>query len=110
MYYDVPHGFAVALSLAGVAEINRGHFPNDSELFGLFDMWGGIREWLVETSRNIIKLDIINFNFEDLSIIVEEACANGRMSNNPCEISSDDVQKILSDSYNNLNANDIRRR
>lgn len=109
MHYGIPHGFAVALSLTGVAEINRGHFPNDSELFGLFDMCGGIHGWLDKTSRNIIKLDLINFNFEDLSIIAEEACASGRMSNNPCEISSDDVLKILNDSYNNLNANDIVR-
>lgn len=96
MYYGVPHGFAVALSLAGVADINRGHFPNDSELFGLFEEWGGIRGWLDSVCKGLIQLDIKNFNVENVSLISEEACGNGRLSNNPYNITPDDIMEILS--------------
>lgn len=108
MYYDVPHGFAVALSLAGVAEINRGHFPNDSELFGLFEEWGGIRGWLDFVCQDIVKLDIQGYHISDYSLIISDACGNGRMSNNPRDISPDYVRKMFSGDNNYLNSNNIK--
>lgn len=95
MYYGIPHGFAVALSLAGVAEINRGHFPNDSELFGIFEEWGGIRGWIDMVSNGIIRLTLEHLSCKDIRLISREACANGRITNNPTELGCEDIQQIL---------------
>jgi len=97
MYYGIPHGFAVALSLAGVAEINRGHFPNDSELFGLFEKWGGIRGWLNFVCHEITQLNMQYFPISDYSLVSNEACGAGRMENNPVILDREQVVNILSD-------------
>ena len=91
MYYGVPHGFAAALSLAGVAELNRGYFVNDEALFKLFDEWGGIQEWLDYVCEGVVLLRAEAFGVKDFEMVAEKACVNGRMGNNPRRI---DVQMV----------------
>ena len=108
MLYDIPHGFAVALTLEAVAKINRGNFPNDNELFKLFSMEVkgkytniesniGIMKWIDDTCEGIIDLRLSNFGItkEDIPHIVDRAFTGGRMDNNPVELDQDDVKKIL---------------
>lgn len=95
MYYGIPHGFAVALSLAGVAEINRGHFPNDSELFGIFEDWNGIRGWLNMVSYGIFTLTLNHLSVQDVIFVSKDACENGRITYNPCDLAPDDIQHVL---------------
>jgi len=95
MYYDVPHGFAVALSLPGVAEINRGHFPNDSELFWLFEKWGGIRGWLDSVCQGVVCLRAGSFGVKDLDLIAKTAVENSRSDNNPVKLIVDDILRLI---------------
>ena len=96
MYYGIPHGFAVALSLAGVAEINRGHFPNDSELFSIFEEWGGIQGWLDFVCKGIVHLNTLEFQITDFYLVSREACGAGRIGNNPVVLDEENVHNILS--------------
>ena len=97
MYYGVPHGFAVALSLAGVADMNKGHFPNDDELFALFETWGGIKEWLDYVCEAIVTLKADALGVKDMPMIADKAGGNGRMGNNPVNLSKEDVLSIIID-------------
>ena len=95
MYYGIPHGFAVALSLAGVAEINRGHFPNDSELFSIFEEWGGIQGWLDFVCKEIVCLRVGSFGVDDIDLIASSAVGNGRVENNPVVLFKSDIIQLL---------------
>lgn len=97
MLYGVPHGLAVALTLDAVAKINKGNFPNDKDLFSLFNEYNGINNWLDMVSKDIVTLKLSAFGIteNDIPIIVDNAFTDGRMDNNPVDLSKSDVRKIL---------------
>lgn len=95
MHYGIPHGFSVALSLAGVAELNRGSFPNDNELFALFEKQGGISGWLDSVCEGVVELNLKAFNVDDVMLIAESAFSKERMANNPRELEIEDVIRVI---------------
>ncbi|MCD8511799.1 MAG: phosphonoacetaldehyde reductase [Bacillus sp. (in: Bacteria)] len=97
MLYGVPHGIAVSLTLDPVAQINRGSFPNDNEIFELFHEFGGIKEWMKITTDGYIEMNLSSFGVtdKDIPIIVENAFTGGRMDNNPVDLTKEDVTNIL---------------
>lgn len=95
MLYNIPHGFAVALTLARVAEFNRGHFPNDDELYGVFSEYGGIDAWIDFVCEGVVLLRADAFGVKDIERVSKMACGNGRMGNNPVEIDVVDVEILL---------------
>lgn len=97
MLFDIPHGFAVALTLDPVSRFNRGHFPNDERLMNLFTGYGGISGWLKQVCSGVARLKLSAFGIteEDLPHIVKRAFNGGRMDNNPVELTPDNVAEIL---------------
>lgn len=97
MLYGVPHGLAAAMTLAQVAERNRGHFANDESLFALFAQYGGIQRWLDSTCTDVVSLRLSSFGIStnDIARLVERSFTGGRMDNNPVDLSKNDVQAIL---------------
>ena len=95
--HNIPHGLAASITLDPVGKINRGNFPNDEALFGLFEEYGGIMKWIDLTCEGFIKMRLSAFGIfeEDIQIIVENAFTGGRMDNNPVDLSEDDVSGIL---------------
>ena len=94
--YQVDHGFACALTLAQVAEINAGTVDLSS-LFGVFAPYGGLRQWLDYVCVDIVKLRLSDFGITESEIdsIVDHAFTGGRMDNNPVDLSRQDVKAIL---------------
>lgn len=101
MGYGIPHGFAATLTLAPVAERNRGHFPNDLQLYTLFEPWGGIGPWLDKVGAGVASLRLSAFGVgrDDLPLIASKAFTAGRMDNNPVILSEQDVVEILNSVY-----------
>mgnify|MGYP000952199027 CR=1 FL=1 len=97
MLHGIPHGFAAAITLEAVGKINRGNFPNDEQLFQLFNNYQGIMNWIDITCEGIIDLRLSSFGIkeEDIPVIVSNAFTGGRMDNNPVDLSIDDVTEIL---------------
>lgn len=97
MLYGVPHGLAVALTLDAVASYNKGHFPNDNELYSIFRNDGGIKAWIDAVSDGItpMRLSAFGIGEADLPHIVNNAFTGGRMDNNPVDLDKDDVLAIL---------------
>lgn len=99
MIHNIPHGLAVVLTLESVLNINTGHFNNDQELIELFSSYGGLRNWLRETTKGIVEMNLSYFGIEkeDISNIVDHAFTGGRMDNNPVDLTKEDVMKILAE-------------
>jgi len=97
MLYGVPHGLAASITLDAVGKINKGHFPNDDELFSLFEAYGDIRNWINITSQGVIEMRLSSFGMseKDIPIVVDKAFTGGRMDNNPVDLSRDDVARVL---------------
>ena len=97
MLYNVPHGLAASITLDPVGKINKGHFENDDVLFGLFDQYDGIGNWIDIVCEGVIEMRLSAFGMkeEDISIVVDKAFTGGRMDNNPVELYKDDVSRIL---------------
>lgn len=97
MIYGIPHGFAVAMTLDSVSKINKGSFPNNDELYNLLDKHGGAKNWIDLVCNEIVDLRLSAFGITelDIPIIADNAFTNGRMDNNPVNLSKDDVIEIL---------------
>lgn len=95
--YEVPHGLAVALTLDEVANINKGNFKNDVELFDLFKEFGSIKKWVDFVSEGIVNMRLSYFGIsrQDIPIIVNKSFTTGRMNNNPINLSKKDVGELL---------------
>lgn len=95
MLHNIPHGLAASITLAGVGEINKGHF--DNELFELFAPHGGIMAWIDNVSQGvqIMRLSAFGMSSDDIEAVVERAFTGGRMDNNPVDLSKKDVEEIL---------------
>ena len=97
MNYNIPHGTAVAMTLAQVAEYNTGVYPEEEELVTLFADYGGIRGYLEEVCKDIVSLHLCDYGIaeSDLKRIVEDSFTLGRMDNNPKEVSKESVEGFL---------------
>ena len=97
MHYGVPHGLAASITLEAVGRINKGHFPNDSELFGLFVKYGGIKNWIDTACKGVINLKLSSFGItaKDINSITDYAFTNGRMDNNSVFLRKENVKGIL---------------
>ncbi|NLK22336.1 MAG: phosphonoacetaldehyde reductase [Epulopiscium sp.] len=97
MLYNVPHGLAASITLDAVGKINKGHFANDDLLFGLFEQYGGIMNWIDSVCESVIEMRLSAFgiNERDIVLIIEKAFTGGRMDNNPVDLGKDDVEEIL---------------
>lgn len=101
MLYGVPHGLAVSLTLDAVAKINERHFPNDKELFNLFEEFGGIKNWIDFACDSFVNMKLSSFGIttNDIPIIVENSFTTGRMNNNPVDLTKEQVTQILESIY-----------
>lgn len=97
MFFDVPHGLAVALTIDEVGKINKGHFLNDDRLFNLFDKYNGIMNWIKMVSSGLVTMNLSYFGIKkaNIDLIIRNAFTKGRMDNNPVNLSQDDVKKML---------------
>ncbi len=95
--FQVPHGFAVALTMAEVARINEKAAKNYDELAAVFAPYGGIDGWLSSVCEDLIELRLGTFGIQkkDIASIVQYAFTAGRMDNNPVDLSKKDVAGIL---------------
>ncbi len=95
--YGVPHGIAAALTLNGVSIVNKGHFPNDDELFCLFEEYSGLEMWLKNTCDPYVTLSLGFYGIQkdDIDGIVAASFSSGRMDNNPVALGKDDIYKVL---------------
>lgn len=99
MKYGVEHGFACALTLAQVAEINKTKVPEISrmleEVFGCSE--NGLKMWLDDVCAEIQQLTLSSFGIRagDIPEIAKAAFTAGRMDNNPVDITQEQVIEIL---------------
>ena len=95
--HGVPHGFAAAMTLAAVAEINKEKTANYDELEAVFAPYGGLQKWMDAVCTGTVELRLHTFGISegDIENIVRYAFTAGRMDNNPVDLSELDVQEIL---------------
>jgi len=101
MRYQIPHGFAVALTLASVGRKNRAVVPEINRVFSIFDGECGFTDWMRTTCCTVQPLSLSAFGVPegDLPGIASEAFSNARMQNNPVELTQEDVLSILQEAY-----------
>lgn len=94
--YGVEHGLAAALTLAEVAKRNR-QAVELTLLDEIFEPFGGLRCWLDETCGNLVTLRLSAFGIPQsaLAQIVQRAFTQGRMNNNPVDLTPQDVEAVL---------------
>lgn len=97
MGYRVDHGLAAALTLDPVSKINLTVMPAIQELLDIFAEDGGLKAWMQKVSADIqpISLSAFHITKEDVDHIVEGAFTQGRMNNNPVDLSKEQVKEIL---------------
>jgi alcohol dehydrogenase class IV len=99
MRFGVEHGLACALSLAKVMEINLPMIIEADELMKALEVTSSeeLQTWLDDLSNEIVKLRLSTFGIckKDIPNLVNLSFTQGRMDNNPVEISSDDVRELL---------------
>lgn len=97
IFYGIPHGIAAAITLDAVGQINKGHFKNDSELYEIFNQFGGIKNWIniVADGVAVMRLSAFGITEKDIPLIVDNAFTVGRMDNNPVILSREDVKDII---------------
>ena len=94
--HGINHGFAVAMTLAEVANYNR-RKVDLSPLLLEFEPYGGMCAWLDGVCDGIVKLRLSGFGVSTSALdrIVEGAFTGGRMDNNPVDLTTRDVYDIL---------------
>lgn len=97
LLFGVPHGFAVALTVGAVLNINLGHFPNDQRLADLLNKHEGVESWIGRVCEDVVtmRLSAFGISANDLPVIVRNAFTAGRMDNNPVDLTEDDVMAVL---------------
>lgn len=103
LLYGIPHGFAVALTLAEVLKRNKDYIE-DYDLF--MDAWNAnsiddIDKWIYEVSKDIqtLKLSAFDVKVDEISDIIKLTFTGGRMDNNPIVFNEDEVSDILGNVY-----------
>lgn len=101
MKYQIPHGTAVAMTLAQVAERNHGSYEEEEELLALFAECGGIRAYLERVCGTEVSLRLRDYQItqEMIADIAHSSFTLGRMDNNPTELDAWEVAEILKATY-----------
>lgn len=101
MQYNVPHGFACAMTLAQLMEINRDKIVEYEGLLTALQVSSAeeFQAWLDSVVKPVTKLRLEHYGVEDIDSLVSSAFNKGRMGNNPVELSADDVRDILNKIY-----------
>ncbi len=103
LLYGIPHGYAVALTLAEVLKRNKDYIE-DYDLF--MDAWKAkslddIDCWITNVSAGIQTLKLSSFDVkeDEIADIIKLTFTGGRMDNNPIVFNEDEVKDILSNVY-----------
>lgn len=103
LLYNIPHGYAVALTLTEVMKRNQKHIP-DYEKF--LQAWKAetiedIEQWIQNITQDTqpLRLRAFNIKKEDIKDIVKLTFTGGRMDNNPIIFTEEEVQEILENVY-----------
>jgi len=101
MYYGIEHGFAAALTLVQVAELNESVVPEINRIYSVFGGKSEFRQWMEETTRPVLDLKLSTFGITeaDLDFIAEKTFTQGRMDNNPIVFTTAEVKDILLKAY-----------
>ena len=98
--FGMEHGFAAAVTLAQVADINN-EACGILEVLEVFSRYGGIQAWIDSTCEGVLPLRLKAFGIEmkDIDVIAANCFTAGRMDNNPVDLSVELVKKMLYDVY-----------
>ena len=101
MRYNVPHGLACAFSLDAVSQLNRPAMEDADMLFGVYEKYGGLKQWMNDVYKNVVSLRLRDYGIPLTGIeeIVNDAFTKGRMDNNPVDLTPDQVCRILCNVY-----------
>ena len=98
--FGIEHGFAAALSLPAVVNINE-KAVDCSALYEAIQPFENYRSLVDTFSAGIqpMRLSAFRISEQDLPIIAAESFTQGRMDNNPVDLTKNDVELILRDIY-----------
>lgn len=101
MDFGVIHGFAVAVTLTPVADMNEEVAPDISRIWDVFggrEMFGS---WLEGVCAGVqdLKLRDLGVPKEALRDLADRSITPGRMDNNPAALTADDVFEMLNKLY-----------
>ena len=98
--FGMEHGFAVAITLSEIANINR-EACDISEILDVFSSYGGIHAWIDYMCDGIVSLRLgaLGVNKQDIDRIAANSFSTCRMDNNPAELSINAVKRILRSVY-----------
>ena len=68
--FKIEHGFAVALTLYEILELNKNYIDDMYKIYNIFNEYNGIKEWLNLVCKDLIELKLSSFgvNVEDLTL------------------------------------------
>lgn len=99
LLYEIPHGYAVAITLFEVLKRNL-EYIEDLDLF--IEAWNveslnEISIWFEETTKDIQELKLSSFGVkeEEIDDIIKLTFTGGRMDNNPIIFDEKEVKQIL---------------
>jgi alcohol dehydrogenase class IV len=99
MKFGIEHGIACALTLSKVMEINLPKIDEANELLLSLKVENPkeLQDWIDNLASNIVRMRLSEFGIEpdDIDELVKLSFTQGRMDNNPVEITHDCVKKIL---------------
>lgn len=97
LLYDIEHGFAAALTLASIAKINLSVVKEINLIYNVFCDCDGFENWINSVTKEIQGLKLSDFGVkkEDIKEIAKKTFTQGRMDNNPVNLSEDDVVNLL---------------
>lgn len=97
MDYHIPHGIAVALTLAETAKKNSGLYEAENELMDIFAEYGGISGFLESPCfhKTSFKLRDYGVLREDIKGLAQKSFTLGRMDNNPAALSGKEAEELL---------------
>lgn len=100
MSYDIPHGTAVAMLLAPVAELNRAYTQDFQKLIDAFGVDSteelGVKiTGIIRRSGCPFTLSQWGVKIEDIKTLAGQSITRGRADNNPAEITEEIVAEML---------------
>ena len=93
--HGIEHGFAVAVTLAQVADINMSAC-DISEVLDVFSHYDGMQAWIDCVCDGIISLRLREFGIyrHDIDLIADNCLNSDRMNNNPVDLSIKQIKDI----------------
>lgn len=99
MRFGMEHGFACAVSLAQVLQINLPMIEDSADLMEALGVTSpeGLQLWLESITNDIAQLKLSAFDVQqsDIEDLVEMSFTKGRMDNNPVAMSLEDIRWLL---------------